>query len=147
MKLLTLFLLISFAGYGQLSQDTTDTRLLRYDSAIVIPLPAKNGIERQAKFVGFSYNLETNQLHISWRVTYNGLEFYGKDSELKYQIADAQTFVNLQGAIIDTTGHPGPFISEIDFYKLIAQRGTGVQNATINQLITQAGMRPGKWKD
>jgi hypothetical protein len=142
-----IFLLLSLTGYGQLTQDTTDQRLLKYDTAIVIPLPAKHGIERQARFVGFSYNLETQQLHILWRVTYNGLEFYGKDSELKYQIADNQTFVNMQGEIIDTTGHAGPFMTEFDFYKLIAQRGTGVQNATINQLIIQAGMRPGKWKE
>jgi hypothetical protein len=151
MKLLTLLLLISFAGYGQLSQDTTDARLLRYDSAVIIPLSPKYGLQREAKFMGFSYNLESQQLHIVWHIRYrqNGeiISLFGKDYELKYQIADAQTFVNMAGEIIDTTGHAGPFIREIDFYKLIANRGTGPQNATINQLILQAGMRPGKWKD
>jgi hypothetical protein len=148
---LILLLFIGFGAKAQLTQDTTDARLLKYDSAIVIPLTPKNGISRQARFIGFSYNLESQQLHIMWKVSYikNGdeLEFYGRQDEVRYQIADANTYVDLTGQIIDTTGHPGPFMSEIDFYKMIAQRGTGAVNATINQLIIQAGLRPGKWKD
>jgi len=150
--MLSLLVFFSLAASGQFSQDPANSKLLRYDSAIIIPLAQKFGLERNATFTGFSYNLENQQLTIQWKITYskNGSPVYlfGRNSETKYQTADGSTFVNLQGEVIpDTTGHPGPFISEIDFYKAIAQRGTGVNNATINQLIIQAGLRPGSWKE
>lgn len=155
MKKILLSLFIFLAGFcasAQFSQDQADPRLIRYDSAIIIPLQQKFGLERQAKFAGFSFNLETEQLIILWQVSYlkdgQPVQIFGKQKELKYQVADASTFVNMAGEIItDTTGHPGPFMREIDFYKAIAQRGTGANNATINQLIIQAGLRPGSWKD
>jgi hypothetical protein len=150
-RLLFLFLVFSITANSQITQDTADARLLRYDTTVTIPLSDKYGLQRIAKFRGFSYNLESQQLHIIWHIMYKQgnqtVSLFGKDYELKYQIADAETFVNMAGEIIDTTGHAGPFIREIDFYKLIANRGTGAQNATINQLILQAGLRPGKWKE
>jgi len=150
--ILSLLIFFSLKASAQFSQDPADSRVLRYDSAIIIPLTQKFGLDRQAKFMGFSYNLESQQLHIAWQITYmkNGesVEIFGKKSETKFQIADNSTFVNMAGEIItDTTGHPGPLMREIDFYKAIAQRGTGANNATINQLIIQAGSRPGSWKD
>jgi hypothetical protein len=146
MKAIIFFLLLSFSAKSQITQDTANPKLLRFDSAVIIPLEPLQGIDRQAKFIGFSINLESQQLHIAWEISYlkNGNHIPELGKKVKYQIADAFSFVDLQGNIIDTTGHPGPYMPEIDFYKLIANRGSG---GTINQMIFAAGMRPGRWKE
>jgi hypothetical protein len=153
MKNIILFvsLFISLSGTSQLIQDSTNQRHLKYDTAIVIPLNDKYELKRTATFQGFFYNLEMQTLSLRWRIHYfkgsEPITLFGKQYEDREQIADASVFVNMEGALVDTTTYPGPFISEIDFYKLIANRGTGHQNATINQLIIQAGLKPGKWKE
>ncbi len=149
--ILILLLLISTGATAQIRQDTTDARLLLYDTAIVVSLEPKFGLDRSATFKGFFYNLETQTLALRWRITYTKqgepVSLFGKDYQDVEQIADRTTFVNMQGVQIDTTEYKGPFMYEIDFYKLIANRGTGANNATINQLIIQAGLKPGKWKE
>jgi len=67
-NLLSIFLLISTAATAQLTQDTTDLRLLQYDTTITIPLEPKFGLERSATFQGFFYNLETQSLALRWRM-------------------------------------------------------------------------------
>lgn len=150
-KLLLIALLYAGQAHAQITQDSTDKRLLRYDTAIVISLEPKFGLQRSATFKGFFYNLETQTLALRWRVTYSRdgkpVSIFGKGYEDCEQIADRSIFVNMNGEQIDTTGYQGAFMYEIDFYKLIANRGTGPQNATINQLIIQAGLKPGRWKE
>ena len=154
MKKITLFFCLIFAGiaHGQITQDTTAANMLRYDTAIVINLPEKFGLQRKATFTGFFYNIVSEELALRWRVQYfnNGelVSIGGVSFEDRMQIANQTTLVDMQGNVVtDTTGKPGPFMREFDFYKLIANRGTGAANLTINQLIIQAGMRPGRWKE
>lgn len=155
MKRLFLLLTIIIGSMAAQAQtpDSANPKLLKFDAPITISLADKFGMQRAATFTGFFYNLETETLALRWRVYYfkSGqpvlLIGNGKGYEEKEQIADKHVFVDLTGSIIDTAGHPGPYMAEIDFYKMIAELGTGQQNATINQLIRQAGMRPGKWKE
>lgn len=123
----------------------------RFDTNIVINLEPKFGLERKARFTGFFYDLDAQQLSLRWQITYhnNGhrVSINGVSFENRMQVANQSTFVDFTGNVIDTVGYRFPFLSEFDFYKFIAQRGTGEQNLTINQLIIAAGMRPGRWKD
>jgi hypothetical protein len=149
--LFTLLLLVTGTAFAQLTTDSVQPNRLHYDTVITVPLEPKFGLQRTATFQGFFYNLETNTLALRWRLRYykegEPVLIFGKSHEDREQIADAFTFVDMNGNIIDTTGYTGLFISEIDFYKMIANRGTGPNNATINQLIIQAALRPGRWKD
>lgn len=150
-----ILLLISICSIAAKAQtpDSSNPKLLRFNAPINIALPDKYGMQRTATFYGFFYNLETQSLALRWRIYYTqggqpvALIGAGKGYEEREQIADQHVFVDLTGNIIDTTNHPGPYMMEIDFYKMIAELGTGQQNATINQLIRQAGMRPGRWKE
>jgi hypothetical protein len=148
-----LFFVLSFTCIAQ--DDSTyvaalpDPRLQRFEAPIIIDLPAKFGFTRKAEFRGFFYNLDNLTLSLRWRVRYYSdtvqVRLFGLNFEDKEQIAAMGTFVDMTGTIIDTTGHPGPFWHEIEFYKMVAEQGAG--GATINDLIRAAGMRPGRWKD
>ena len=142
-------LFFSFGANAQITQDTTDSRLLKYDTAIVLNLSPKFELDRKATFMGFSYNIETESLSLRWRIRYykdgEPVALFGKDYEDKIQLADQSTFVAPNGNVIDTTGYNGQFFRQFDFYKLVANRGMG--GLSINQMIIAAGMLPGKWKE
>lgn len=148
-KILFALLFVCGTASAQITQDSLNPKLLRYDTTIVIDLLPKFDLERKAQFMGFGYNLEIENLSLIWRIRYykNGqpVQLFGKDYEDRVQVADQNTFVNLQGQVIDTTGHPGPFMRQFDFYKLVANRG--VDCRVINQMVISAGMLPGRWKE
>ena len=122
-----------------------------FDTAIIIDLPEKMGLQRKAEFMGFWYNLETQELSLRWRVRYYNdsipISIGNVSYEDKLQTATNNAYVNLYGQTVDTVGIKQPFMTEFAFYKMIAQKGTGAKNMTINELIFQAGLRPGRWKD
>lgn len=148
-KILFALLFVCGTASAQITQDGTEPRLLKYDTAIVINLTPKFGLNRKATFMGFSYNLENETLSLRWRIRYfkdgEAVTLFGKDYEDRIQLADNFTFVNQSGQVIDTTGHAGPFFRQFDFYRLVANRG--MNGSSINQMIIAAGMLPGRWKE
>ena len=146
-----LLLIISTALALTATAQETHPLQINFDTAIIIDLPEKMGLQRKAEFMGFWYNLETQELSLRWRVRYYNdtipVSIGNVSYEDKMQTASNTAFVNLRGQHVDTVGIREPVMSEFTFYKMIAQRGTGAKNMTINELIIQAGLRPGRWKD
>jgi hypothetical protein len=91
-KLLFALLLVASTAGAQITQDTTDNRLLRYDTSIVLNLSPKFDLDRKATFMGFSYNLENESLSLRWRIRYykdgEPVSLFGKDYEDRIQLAD-----------------------------------------------------------